>query len=300
MKSKKTTEQFKQEVFDISNGEYIVTGEYFNAKTKIEIKHIKCGTIFKPTPDNFINKNSRCPKCKKNKPKKTTEQFKQEVSSIAPDYEVIGDYTLSKAKIEIRHIKCGTIYSTIPDTFLNGYNRCPLCYGKNTEQFKQKVLNLTNGEYIVIGEYTHSRVKIKIKHLTCGLTYETRPNNFLSGHRCPYCIASKGELEIIRILEEQNINFETQYRFKDCKYKNLLPFDFYIQEKNILIEYDGKQHDEPHAFNRGSTLSERNQNFIDLMTRDDIKTNFAIKNGLTLIRINHKDFDKIEKILYFG
>lgn len=38
---------------------------------------------------------------------------------------------------------------------------------RTTEEFKKEVKKLTNDEYTVIGEYTGTNSKIKIKHNVC-------------------------------------------------------------------------------------------------------------------------------------
>lgn len=66
-KIKKTTEQFKREVYDLVGDEYTVLGEYVNNKTKIKIKHNKCASEYDTLPTSFINKGSRCPICAESK-----------------------------------------------------------------------------------------------------------------------------------------------------------------------------------------------------------------------------------------
>ena len=39
-----------------------------------------------------------------------------------------------------------------------------------------------------------------------------------------------------------NYKFLTQHKFNDCKFKKPLPFDFYLPEYNMCIEFDGEQH----------------------------------------------------------
>ncbi len=56
---------------------------------------------------------------------------------------------------------------------------------------------------------------------------------------------SHGEFYIKTILEENNIKFEPQYKFDNCKNKFKLPFDFYLPDYNMCIEYDGLQHYRP-------------------------------------------------------
>ena len=59
---------------------------------------------------------------------------------------------------------------------------------------------------------------------------------------CKKCNESKGEKEISSILSENKLTFTRQKRFKDCRNINPLPFDFYLPEKNICVEFDGEQH----------------------------------------------------------
>ncbi len=56
---KKNTEQFKKEVCDLVGEEYTVLGEYKNSKTKIKIKHNKCGYEYEVTPNSFL-RGRRC------------------------------------------------------------------------------------------------------------------------------------------------------------------------------------------------------------------------------------------------
>jgi hypothetical protein len=58
---------------------------------------------------------------------------------------------------------------------------------------------------------------------------------------------SKGEKKCYDYLLNNDCvkNIYLQYKFKDCKYKRELPFDFYIELKNnksFCLEYNGIQH----------------------------------------------------------
>lgn len=66
---KKTTEEFKKEVDDITNNEYKVLGEYNGNKDKISILHTKCGNTWDITPNSFL-RGTRCPKCQSSKGEK--------------------------------------------------------------------------------------------------------------------------------------------------------------------------------------------------------------------------------------
>jgi predicted Zn-ribbon and HTH transcriptional regulator len=56
------TEQFKQEVFKLSGGEYELIGEYNGADKGALIRHTKCATEYMVFPANFL-RGARCSKC---------------------------------------------------------------------------------------------------------------------------------------------------------------------------------------------------------------------------------------------
>ena len=60
---KKTTEEFKQEVYNLVKDEYTVLGEYINSREKILMRHNICNKEFMIVPNNLLNFNSRCPNC---------------------------------------------------------------------------------------------------------------------------------------------------------------------------------------------------------------------------------------------
>lgn len=58
---------------------------------------------------------------------------------------------------------------------------------KTNKEFIEEVKVLVSEEYTFLEPYKGSKVKIKVRHNTCNKTYYVKPNNFLSGYRCPYC-----------------------------------------------------------------------------------------------------------------
>lgn len=112
---------------------------------------------------------------------------------------------------------------------------------------------------------------------------------------CRYCNITKGELKIQSYLINNNIKFETQKSFEDCKDERPLKFDFYLPDKRIAIEYDGQQHYYPIQFSlSGSDTYER---FISTLYRDNLKNNYCIDNNIYMIRIPYWEYNNIEKIL---
>ena len=100
---------------------------------------------------------------------------------------------------------------------------------------------------------------------------------------CPNCekILSLGEQAIKTFLEQNKIQYIQQYRFEDCKYKQPLPFDFYLPQKNICIEFQGEQHYKE----RSLYYSE------DIVIRDNIKKEYCKKNDIKLITTFIKDIE---------
>ena len=141
-------------------------------------------------------------------------------------------------------------------------------------------------------EYKNNHTPLKIKcpngHITEGTTW----NNFKNGTRCSVCNNSKGEVEIEKWLKENNIEYVSQYKFEDCKGKSRsLPFDFYLPNHNVCIEYDGKQHYKIDCFN---------YTLLDLMNRkylDNVKTKYCKDNNIKLIRIPYLEKNNLKDTL---
>ncbi len=109
----------------------------------------------------------------------------------------------------------------------------------------------------------------------------------IDGSGCQKCNTSKGELKILSFLLENNIPFVHQFKFNECVKITQLPFDFFLPDFNVCIEYDGEFHYLDLGFNDLKSTQEN----------DQIKTDFCIKNGIDLIRISYLDKDNIDSIL---
>lgn len=102
---------------------------------------------------------------------------------------------------------------------------------------------------------------------------------------------SKGEHKIRNYLIEQNLKYNLQKKFDDCKNVRPLPFDFYIPKYKTLIEFNGIQHYEPIShFGGEEQLRIQKKN-------DAIKKKFAKENGFDFIEISYEKENDIVKIL---
>jgi hypothetical protein len=92
---------------------------------------------------------------------------------------------------------------------------------------------------------------------------------------------SRGEKLIDKILTNKNIEYVRQKKFSDCVSKRgkicrKLPFDFYVPDYNVCLEYDGRQHFEPVYGEEQLEI----QKFID-----NLKDEYCKENGINLIRV---------------
>lgn len=121
---------------------------------------------------------------------KTDAEFKQEVQNlVGTEYVFLDQYVNSKTKLKVKHTNCGKIYKVRPNSFLTGH-RCPFCKGgiiKTDAQFKKEVESIVMGEYTFLDPYVNAMTKLRVKHNKCGHIYKVKPNDFLTGYRCPYC-----------------------------------------------------------------------------------------------------------------
>jgi len=197
---KKSTDEFKQEVFNLENDKYSVLSEYINNKTKLLMKHNceKCNNYeYLVTPSDFLT-GYRCPKCYGNI-KKTHEEFMQEVYDlVGHEYTIVGKYINYATKVKFIHNNksCDNYeFEMKPNSFFSG-QRCPKCagvYKRTIEEYKNNVHKQVNDEYSVLGDYENQTTKILMRH-NCdkcnNYEWEIMPYSFLDGARCPKCAGS--------------------------------------------------------------------------------------------------------------
>jgi hypothetical protein len=98
---------------------------------------------------------------------------------------------------------------------------------------------------------------------------------------------SFGELVIYTFLLQHDISFTHQKTFENLRNINKLPFDFYLEDLNLLIEYNGIQHERGW---QGNSEDARN-----IKKRDKIKFDFAVRNNIHYCAINATDRQHIVK-----
>lgn len=116
------------------------------------------------------------------------------------------------------------------------------------------------------------------------------------------CIRSKGEEKIAEILSKNNIRFEQQKTFDNCRFPEtnaLAKFDFYLPDYNILIEFDGEQH---FYFQKNTNGWNNQSNYEKVIMRDEFKNKWCLENNIPLIRIPYTQYDNIiiSDLINFG
>lgn len=98
---------------------------------------------------------------------------------------------------------------------------------------------------------------------------------------------SFGELVIYTFLLQHDISFTHQKTFENLRNINKLPFDFYLEDLNLLIEYNGIQHERGW---QGNAEDARN-----IKKRDKIKFDFSVNNNIHYCAIKATDRTEILK-----
>lgn len=186
------------------------------------------------------------------------------------------------------------------NNLINGKG-CPEC-GINIKAEKyrlspdevEKRIGFLGGKLLNKEDYINrSEKNLVIECAYCGTPFVTSLALFTQhgGQMCQSCrdTESIGERKIRMYLESNNILFEQEKWFSDCRDVNPLPFDFYLPHYNTIIEFDGKQHYEQGHFTH-SKLSYT-------QAHDAIKNNYCKNNNIKLIRIPYWDLNNIESIL---
>jgi len=274
--------------------------EYTTAKEKV-IVICKDHGEFRVSPDNHITKGAGCPVC---------GRFKQNISrSMKFDDFVVnarnvhgskyiyvsGKFVNASTKTIIICPKHGEFKQT-PNKHLAGQG-CVECGRERisskksytTEDFIKKAKEVHGDTYDYSKvKYINSLTPVEIVCKEHGLFNQT-PNAHISAKcGCTKCVLSYNCRLISRYLDSIGVNYVIEKRFDECRYKNPLPFDFYLPDFNMLIEFHGGQH---YKFNE--FFHRTKECFKACQNRDKIKKDWAIANGYNFVEIKYdEDIEK--------
>lgn len=289
-----TTEKFIKRAKEIHDNKYDYSkSTYKNNATKLVIICKNHGE-FLQTPSCHLSGRG-CKKCCDEKKFSNIEKFMQKAKAVHGDkYDYSKSvYKKSNTKIKIICPSHGE-FEQRAGAHLFGQG-CKKCVDENkassTKEFIRKAREIHGDKYdyskVVYKNYG-TKVTIICKHHG---TFKQTPQNHLSGTGCPICRNSKGESAIFEALTSLNVDFITEKRFKTCRDKLPLPFDFYIPSKNLLIEYNGEQHYfKVKLFNKNASFNSR-------LLKDRIKRSWCKENDMTLLVIPYTKLEEINDII---
>lgn len=281
---------------------------YKDAKSKIVIGCKKHGDYY-ITPNKHLG-GAGCQSCsKENRIKLKTKSKIDFLNEANIKHENKYDYSLVPENMKRRdniQIICHQhgIFEQSGQNHLAGQG-CPKCGLKtrilkrtlSTEEFINRASSLYENFYDY-SKTTYNGMYSEIE-IMCSVhgSFNVLPVKHL--HRkqgCPECskelTKSKAVIEICKYFDSNGIKYIEEYKINECKNILPLPFDFYLLDLDILIEYDGIQHFKPIEYFGGQKgLDEQQYN-------DNIKNEYCKSTGKTLLRIRY-DEDYLEKIKEF-
>lgn len=135
----KGSSKFNDYLLNKTDGSYTLLTSYTRAKDKVTMRHEECNYTWEVTPDNFMRRHSRCPKCKGN-PRFTTAQFKEHMKETIGDEHVFhGEYVNARTKILCEHKLCGSKWWVKPYALKQGVI-CPTCAESSGERIVRLIL----------------------------------------------------------------------------------------------------------------------------------------------------------------
>ena len=283
----------------------VLTGK----NTKIKIFCNDCGVYFEQNFYSHKNGNG-CRKCQyktlSEKLKKSFDEFVESAKNIHGEAYTYFDnnYIKNNVKIGIMCNVCGTKFHQTPGNHIMGHG-CPseICVSEKissknkiskTEFIEQS--KTIFGDAFTYHNYDGKHGKIEIRCLVCDHMFFRNGRDHLNSLGCPNCSTDKslGEKIIRQYLDGLNIFYEREKTFSDLrgisKYA-ILKFDFYLQEYNLVIEFDGIHHFVYYSFSNKNKLTETEKTMeIQRRQRNDrIKDEYCHLKGIKMMRIKYTE-----------
>lgn len=288
MAKKVTTEDFIKKAKLIHGEKYCYDNvEYIKNSIKVDIICNIHGT-FSQTPANHLA-GSGCSSCKFDDKKLSLNDFLLKANKIHSnryDYSLV-KYINARTKVDIICTEHGT-YSQTPDNHISKKQGCPVCTKNKkytTADFikKSKEIHGCKYDYSLVN-YINTSTHVDIICPKHGMFKQSPKNHFITTG-CSQCSYEELQSKACKDIEQliKSFNYIKEYRFNDCKNVKQLPFDFYIEDFNLCIEYDGEQHFKPIEHWGGEESHQRT------VINDSIKNNYCNDNNINLLRISYNE-----------
>ena len=283
MASKKSYEQIIDELNTLSNNTLTVNltkEDNFNSKSKLQFTHI-CGYTFSSVLGNVLRGIVPiCSKCSGKKIPLSLADIKEAVLAkgckpLSEDFKNVNSkilFQLACSCTEERKIS-NILYSNQEKVC------CEKCRNKallTICDVQERLSSFKYGSFKLLSSTWAGYTKpIKVKCNHCQTISEESLSVLTSRQgKCKECFGSVQSIREVYcniLLTDLGIKFQSQF------YIEKYPFDFYLEDFNVLIEIDGKQHQ---SFTFKGYQIDNN---------DLIKNELATQQGYTLIRVTEKD-----------
>ncbi len=266
-------------------------------------KHPDYGT--QSVPFHYLKANKcSCKVC--NGVDRNTDDFDKMVKEKFPHIDVIGEYSGTRKRVKVKCNIDNYEWEPFAYNLLSGCG-CPVCHHKKIGDLKRifqedklEKLQLIHPDIQFLEIPNLARENVHCKCKECGAEWYASYDNLTKSKNptgCPRCSESRGEKRIHEILECWGYSFTPQKRFQDLRDINLLPFDVYLDDFNVIIEFDGIQHYKLIEF--GGISKEKAVELHNIIKKhDNIKNKYCEKHNIPLIRIPYWELDDIEYVLF--
>lgn len=289
--SKKLTNEIVD--MKIQNSNFIRIGNYINNQTKIDFKCKVCNIIHKIKPYSIFNGWNGCIHCLNKKFNNESIDIQLKNKSI----KRIQNYINAKTPIKFKCLKCSFVWKTRPSCIIRYNHGCTNC--QNRSKLNNKIIDtkLKFRKIQRLSPYKSTRSKMKFKCTICKNIWIANTNSVLNnGRGCPKCCLGKSEKNVMNLIKKY-IKYDCLISHKLIKINNKKYFpDFYLEinNKKIIIEYNGEQHYKPVQFN-GISKNKSIYLFKKQKIRDKIIKKYCNINNIILLEIPY--FWKENKII---
>lgn len=272
----------------INNGKCkVVSKKWTHNKDKIKISCEKCGKIYS-VKWYYLYSNCKftCNQCSKNNPPNKKSIYETEKICRKHGYHIIDGTYKSRKQFDMID-KIGYKYSNCSIYTLNNRNN-------KIKRFEYRnKYQIDNMKLYIIKNNINMRIKEgqnNIKNNEYLQAYCSECGSIFNLHwysvykdsfscRCSRCTKKKSNLEYIveQYLIKKNIKYSYQKTFEWCKIKRKLPFDFYLEDYNAVIEVNGSQH-----YYSSTMFNQSLEKRIDV---DNFKKECCISHGIEYIAI---------------
>jgi hypothetical protein len=246
---------------------------------------------------------------------KLTKQYLIQHIEKYPNHNIDLDAIPDDLKLENRNGKVKLLCKLHGEFLINfsSLNKrittCPLCLKEQGKRGRKtydlnfvKELAISKGGVCLSNKYYGLRNMHKFRCANNTIFY-TSPDMIMRKDRNVWCDCvlckpdrriSKGEDIIQKFLDSHDIKYIGEKRFSDLKsdLNHAIPFDFYLPEYKVLIEYDGAHHFVPVNYYGGEKVMKR------IQSNDLLKNKYVLDSpDLHMIRVPYSKKMQLETLL---